>query len=67
MSQISLTKSYAILGGIQGYTFAKQNMRDLHEKADEIKRTTLQKEPEERRSQGARKTEHTRYLENAKN
>lgn len=32
-----MTKSYAILAGIEGYTTAKRKIKNVHEKLDEAK------------------------------
>jgi ABC-type sugar transport system substrate-binding protein len=32
-----MTKSYAILAGIEGYTSAKRRIKNVHEKLDEAK------------------------------
>ncbi|KAF3394056.1 IQ domain-containing protein IQM1 [Penicillium rolfsii] len=37
LSRVSMTKSYAILAGIEGYTSAKRKIKDVHEKLDEAK------------------------------
>ncbi|KAJ5175783.1 uncharacterized protein N7482_001660 [Penicillium canariense] len=37
LSRVSITKSYAVLAGIEGYTLTKHKIRDVHEKLDEAK------------------------------
>lgn len=37
LSRVSITKSYAILAGIEGYTSAKRKVKHVHEKLDEAK------------------------------
>ncbi|OOQ88208.1 IQ calmodulin-binding motif protein [Penicillium brasilianum] len=37
LSRTSMTKSYAILAGIEGYTTAKRKIKNVHEKLDEAK------------------------------
>jgi hypothetical protein len=42
MSHVSISKSYAVLAGIEGYTRTKRKMRALHEKVDDTKHKILQ-------------------------
>lgn len=35
LSRVSITKSYAILAGIEGYTLTKRKVHSMHEKLDE--------------------------------
>ncbi|KAJ5363512.1 uncharacterized protein N7496_009225 [Penicillium cataractarum] len=37
LSRVSMTKSYAILAGIEGYTTAKRKVKNFHEKLDDAK------------------------------
>lgn len=37
LSQVCVSKSYAVLAGIEGYALAKHRMHDLHEKLDTAK------------------------------
>ncbi|RAH50623.1 IQ calmodulin-binding motif protein [Aspergillus brunneoviolaceus CBS 621.78] len=46
MSGVSISKSYAVLLGIEGYTRTKRKVRALHEKADEAKHKLLRKRRE---------------------
>ncbi|OJJ99125.1 hypothetical protein ASPACDRAFT_43785 [Aspergillus aculeatus ATCC 16872] len=46
MSGVSISKSYAVLLGIEGYTRTKHKVRALHEKADEAKHKLLRKRRE---------------------
>ena len=45
MSHVSMSKSYVMLAGIQGYTKTKRKVRAAHEKVDDTKHK-LQKAPE---------------------
>ncbi|GAB1210477.1 hypothetical protein APSETT445_009270 [Aspergillus pseudonomiae] len=42
MSHVSISKSYAVLAGIEGYTRTKHKVRALHEKVDDMKQKVLQ-------------------------
>ncbi|KAB8275415.1 hypothetical protein BDV30DRAFT_69215 [Aspergillus minisclerotigenes] len=42
MSHVSISKSYAVLAGIEGYTRTKHKVRALHEKVDDVKQKVLQ-------------------------
>ncbi|RAQ60799.1 IQ calmodulin-binding motif protein [Aspergillus flavus] len=42
MSHVSISKSYAVLAGIEGYTRTKHKVRALHEKVDDVKQKLLQ-------------------------
>lgn len=37
LSRVSITKSYATLAGIEGYTKTKRKMRAVHEKLETVK------------------------------
>lgn len=37
LSRVSISKSYAILAGIEGYTKTKRKMHSIHEKLSEVK------------------------------
>jgi hypothetical protein len=41
MSHVSITKSYAILAGMEGYVRTKHKLRDLHKTLDESKEKLL--------------------------
>lgn len=40
LSRVSISKSYAILAGIEGYTLTKKKLHNVHEKLDTAKDTT---------------------------
>ncbi|KAE8150849.1 hypothetical protein BDV25DRAFT_105033 [Aspergillus avenaceus] len=42
MSHVSISKSYAVLAGIEGYTRTKHKVHALHEKVDDTKNKIMQ-------------------------
>ena len=46
-----MTKSYAILAGIEGYTATKRKIKNVHEKLDEAKQKlySIHLDPDERK------------------
>ncbi|KAF7593685.1 hypothetical protein BBP40_011095 [Aspergillus hancockii] len=60
MSHVSISKSYAVLAGIEGYTRTKRKMRVLHEKMDNTKHKILQgHHREEKQVDSTQKAEST--------
>lgn len=58
MSHVSISKSYAVLAGIEGYTRTKHKVRALHEKVDNVKQKILQGHQNEEKDQDPSHTQN---------